>query len=296
MTEHWSPFWKQAPEKDLEGELVIASSTDTQESVNRASRTQGRNDRGDDDRLIYTQVVKGEQEADGGTEHNEVQTYVNGKRVYPDTHLTEELPRLSPEGEAVSQAQYRSTMLGVRAILPDVDEALSDDVEIPPALLHAITSMGLGNGPQVSYYLGKHRAELSQFEGLTDGQVRRKILDLAVRLSTSGTEVGADSLPTPAVIFVGRVPGDLRSHHSLYHASNSASFAGVCVFLAQAQKSSKVSKRSSFTEFLAGLSAFFDCPCSRGASMETNGIAERRWRSSLRFMARKSITEPARTQ
>ena len=193
MTEHWHAFWKSAPDKELaDSELTIATTTDTQQALDRAAE----GDRGDDDnKLVYTQVVRGEREADGGTEHNEVQTFVNGNRVYPDAHMTEELPRLSPEGEAASLAQYRSTMLGVRAILPDVDEVLSEDVAIPPALAHAITSMGLGNGPQVSYYLAKHRGELSQFEGLTDGQVRRKVLDLAVRLSGSGTEVGADSLP-----------------------------------------------------------------------------------------------------
>jgi hypothetical protein len=105
----------------------------------------------------------------------------------------EELQRLPPELEAASIQQYNRDMRTASVIDPTLNDALSEDVPIPPGLTEAILTMGLSNAVEVTHYLAHHRSEISRFEGLSAGQIRRAVLDLSVKLAAGGPV--ADKLP-----------------------------------------------------------------------------------------------------
>jgi hypothetical protein len=178
--EHWSVFFKaKAPSESTEGDMYLASTTDSQQSLDDA--IEGRIPERNEPETIYTEIAPSTPEADGGTEHNEAKVWVDGVRVCRS--FGDDVP--PPPGE---NAEYMTGVNAARQVLPDFDEVLADSVPIPAIAVEAIRACA--NGPLVAYYFGKHRSEIDGLWGLSDGQVRRRIVDLSQRIALN--PVGAD--------------------------------------------------------------------------------------------------------
>jgi hypothetical protein len=180
--EHWSVFFKaKAPkesEVETEPEITIATTTDSRQQLNEAGEGVQREP---EPQTIYTEIAPSTPEADGGTEHNEAKVWVDGVRVCRS--FGDDVP--PPPGE---NAEYMTGVNAARQVLPDFDEVLADSVPIPAIAVEAIRACA--NGPLVAYYFGKHRSEIDGLWGLSDGQVRRRIVDLSQRIALN--PVGAD--------------------------------------------------------------------------------------------------------
>lgn len=183
--EHWTEFFKSKPPREVEDSgITIASTTDSQSALNAATE-RARSEQ--DTSILYTEVGRGITEADGGTEHSQARTWVNGQPVGPQP-AGPDVPPL-PE----MPTDYTNQIQAARQVLPDFDETLSDSVAIPAVV--ADTVRQLPNGAMVAYHLGKHRSEIDKLWNLSDGQVRRRIIDLSLKLRLNPVGVEPDALP-----------------------------------------------------------------------------------------------------
>jgi hypothetical protein len=178
--EHWSVFFKAKEPRQSEDDSVrIASTTDSQSSVNDAAG--GFIPERNESETVYTEIAPSTPEADGGTEHNEAKVWVDGVRVCRS--FGDDVP--PPPGE---NPDYVAGLNAARQVLDDFDQVLDESVPIPAIAVEAIRACA--NGPLVAYYFGKHRSEIDGLWNLTDGQVRRRIVDLSQRIALN--PIGAD--------------------------------------------------------------------------------------------------------
>src|SRR6266849_2109594 len=157
--EHWSEFFKLARPKEAEsGGITLATTTDTQRQVNDAAADPSRRAR--EGTFVYTQVGPGIVEQDGAIEHSEPIVRTDGPKAEDLAEMLENMVvPLTPAGQAAARANYQVQLLAARAAIPDFDEVINQETEIPLDVGHMIQRSGLPNGPLVAYYLGKHRTE-----------------------------------------------------------------------------------------------------------------------------------------
>jgi len=135
----WHMFWQRTPSsREPSGEILLSTTTDSQKDLDNACIDVPAEPQRS---TVYTQIMPGEREADGGTEHNEVLTIVDGQKMTTDPP-GDDVDPLPPEMTALSVDDYNRQVHAMRAVVGDFNEVLSEDVEIPPAVLTAIAGWG----------------------------------------------------------------------------------------------------------------------------------------------------------
>jgi hypothetical protein len=193
MAEHWDMFFQSTKPKEVSrGGATLATTTDTRQALNDAVSDRRRRDA--ETTSIYTEVRGGVTEQDGGTEHSAPIVRTDGPEPKDPAELLDYMATpLSPEQDAQIRAGWQQQVIAARAALPDWDDVVDQNADIPSIASEMIRRVP--NGSLVAYHLGLHRTELDELCRMKPKAIEQRIVELSDALMVNPVGVALDKTP-----------------------------------------------------------------------------------------------------